>query len=424
MEKKETSKDMLKDPHIKRWYDNVARGAETTADVYLRRLRGFCRQMNISPLDIVKMEEKSISDLLMDFVASEENRGKTGSYIHSSVKAVKSWLSHNDITIQRKIKIKDAWKATTLVNERIPTIDELRRVFLSATIRDRVSCVLMSHSGFRPETLGSYRGDDGLRIGDFPEMKIKDGKVSFSKVPTIVKVRSELSKAGHSYFSFLGPEGTDYISQYIEERIRSGEEIDSDTDLISPKWASKKFIRTINIGDGVRNAIRAGGYRWRPYILRSFFDSQMLIAESKGKMTLAYREFMMGHAGSNMEARYTTHKGGLTKEMVEDMRESYRKSMVYFQTIETEDDEKNMTEFRKHILRMSGASQDDIDNLDVNEMDDSDVMEYLRKRLLRTLEENGNRQKVISLGHVEEYISKGWEYVNNLPDDRAIMKLP
>lgn len=424
MGKKGSSKDMLKDPHIKRWYDNVGRGSITTADVYLRRLKGFCSQMNISPGDMVKMDEKDLSDLVMDFVANEQKRGMTGSYIHSSVKSVKSWLSHNDITLKRKIKIKDAWKATTLANERIPTLNELRRIFLSATPRDRATCVLMAHSGLRPETIGSYRGDDGLRISDFPEMEITNGEVSFSKVPTMVKVRSELSKAGHSYFSFLSEEGCDYLSKYLEDRIRNGEVLDDDTDVISPKWASKKFIRTINIGDGVRKSIRAAGYRWRPYILRCFFDSQMLIAESKGKMTLAYREFMMGHVGSNMEARYTTHKGGLTDEMIEDMRECYRNSQVYIQTIETEDEEKDTIEFRKHILRMSGTTQEEIDQLDVANMDDSDVMEHLRKKLLRTLEENGNSQKVISLSEVEDYILKGWEYVNNLPDDRAIMKLP
>ncbi len=424
MRKKNKSLNMLKDPNIKRWYDNVSRGALTTADVYLRRLSWFCEQVDITPNELIQKNEKELADMMMDFVASEEKRGKTGSYIHSTLKGLKSWLLHNDITIKKKIKIKDYRKATTLVDERIPTVPELRKIFLSATPRDRVSCVLLAHSGLRPESLGSYKGDDGLRIKDLPEMKIENGNVTFSKSPTLVKVRSELSKAGHSYFTFLGPEGIDYLVQYLEERLRSGEEFTPDTDLLTPKSADKKFIRTTNISDGIRNAIRSAGYRWRPYILRSFFDSQMLIAESKGRMTLAYREFMMGHVGSNMEARYTTHKGGLTDQMIEDMREAYQKSIVYIQTIETEDQEKDTIEFRKHILRMSGTAQEEIDQLDVSNMDDSDVMEHLRKKLLKTLEENGNRQKVISLGDVEDYILKGWEYVNNLPDDRAIMKLP
>ena len=59
----------------------------------------------------------------------------------------------------------------------------------------------------------------------------------------------------------------------------------------------------------------------RPYVLRAYFDTQLLLAESKGKMTHSYRQFFMGHKG-DMEARYTVNKGRLTKDMIEDMRES------------------------------------------------------------------------------------------------------
>ena len=43
-------------------------------------------------------------------------------------------------------------------------------------------------------------------------------------------------------------------------------------------------------------------------MLRPYFDAQLLIAESKGKMARDFRVFFMGHKGT-MEARYTTNKG-------------------------------------------------------------------------------------------------------------------
>jgi hypothetical protein len=37
---------------------------------------------------------------------------------------------------------------------------------------------------------------------------------------------------------------------------------------------------------------------------------------------------------------------------------------------------------------------------------------------------NGHKQRVISLGEVERFLSDGWEYVNSLPGDKAIIKIP
>ena len=77
----------------------------------------------------------------------------------------------------------------------------------------------------------------------------------------------------------------------------------------------------------------------RPYVLRAYFDTQLLLAESHGKMTHAYRQFFMGHKG-DIEARYTTNKGRLTDEMISDMRRSYSDSQQFLCTINNNDDDK------------------------------------------------------------------------------------
>ena len=42
-------------------------------------------------------------------------------------------------------------------------------------------------------------------------------------------------------------------------------------------------------------------------------------------MTHVYRQFFMGHAG-DMEARYTTNKGNLTEQIIEDMRGAFARN--------------------------------------------------------------------------------------------------
>jgi hypothetical protein len=60
-------------------------------------------------------------------------------------------------------------------------------------------------------------------------------------------------------------------------------------------------------------------YTWRPYVLRAYCDTQLLLAESNGRLSHAYRAFFMGHKG-DIEARYTTNKGRLTPQMMVDLR--------------------------------------------------------------------------------------------------------
>ena len=132
-----------------------------------------------------------------------EKAGRAGSYIESILKAVRSWLSHNGKEVKRKIRIKGARGTPSLKDERVPTKEELKRIFLSGDRKARVACVLIAHSGVRVEVLGNYNGKDGLRIGDFPEIKIERGLVRFEQKPALTVVRKELSKAGHQYFTFL-----------------------------------------------------------------------------------------------------------------------------------------------------------------------------------------------------------------------------
>ncbi|MGC8558550.1 MAG: site-specific integrase, partial [Nitrososphaeria archaeon] len=382
---------LLQDRDVKRWYDNVARGSQVTADVYLRRLASFCRTNNLTPVSLLSLDIKKIQDILLDTVTDMENQGKAGSYIHSVIKAVRSWLSFNDIQISKKIKIRGVMETPTLKNERVPTQEELRRIFLSADPQQRVACVLMAHSGLRPETMGNYRGDDGLNVGDFPELVFENKQVNFTKMPAMVKVRSTLSKAGHEYFTFLTDEGCQYVKEYLESRMREGELIDGSSPLLIPKKDSARkkrlgsHITTTNIGDMVRKAIKNAGLSLRPYVLRSYFDTQLMIAESKGTMLRDYRTFFMGHKG-DIENRYTTNKHRLPEDVIEDMRASYKNSSDLLRSYKKEslDQEQLSNAFKRQFLLVSGFSEEEIDKLDISKLSNEDIQRMYREKFFGT----------------------------------------
>lgn len=412
---------LLADADVRRWYENVARGSKVTADVYLRRLGAFCEHFQVSPKQLVAAGEANLYNMLLDYVSSLEGKGCAGSYIESALKAVKSWLAHNGIEIKRKLKIKGARDTPTLRDERVPTQRELRRIFLSADKKARVACALIAHSGLRLITVGNYTGTDGLRIRDFPEMRIENGEVTFDKIPTIVTVRFELSKAGHQYFTFLSEEGCEYLKDYLEERIKAGEKLTPNSPVIRPKVTPKPFIRTVNIGDMIREAIRGAGFNWRPYVLRAYFDTQLMIAESKGLVLRDYRQFWMGHKG-DIEARYTTNKCKLPDEVIEDMREAYTRSQEYLQTTKTEtNNNRVLLELRKQLLLVAGFTPAEIEQIELTSISDEEFQEIVRKRLLNGTGDCG-KQKVVSTKEIDEYVSKGWEYVATLPDGRIIIR--
>jgi site-specific recombinase XerC len=420
---------LREDPTIERWYRNMSRGSLVTADVYLRRLGNVCRANDKRPTDLVRMNGEDRRDFLTDLVSSMESKGLSGGYIESTLKALRSWLSFNGVPWEHRIKVRGTQATPTLEKERVPTQDELRRIFLAASSRERVAAALMAHAGLRPETLGNYRGTDGLRLSDLPDLVVKGKSVTFRKLPAIVVVRPELSKSGRRYFSFVGGEAADFLKAYLEERLRKGERLDEASDVIAPTWSKKAFLTSINVGDAIRKAIRAAGFRWRPYVLRAYFDTQLLLAESRGKMTHAYRAFFMGHVG-DIEARYTTNKGRLPLDLIEDMRDAYRRSLTFLETTKPADHEAELkASFRRQMLLVVGLSEKEIGKMDVEAMTDAELQQIVREKLVGAPTPNGDghgnggKQKVVPLTAVEAYLEQGWEWVTQLPDDRAVVRL-
>ena len=414
---------LLEDPKIKRWHQNLARGSQVTADVYLRRLGNFCESTKTTPQQLAAMNEEDLHNLLLDTVTGMETN-YTGSYTQSIIKAIKSWLKHNGIQVTREIKIRGAGDAPTLKDEKVPTQAELKKIFLSTDLKGRTASVLVAHCGLRLETVGNYLGDDGLRIRDLPELKVEGESIEFEQIPPLVIVRKELSKAGHQYFTFLTEEGCGYLKDYLEARMRDGEKLGADSPIVTPKQRMKPFIRSTNVGDVIRDGIRKAGFPWRPYVLRSYFDTEMMLAESKGLVLRDYRQFWMGHKG-DIEHRYTLNKGRLPEEVVEDLRGAYRRSQEYLQTGRSESDseERLRDSFRKQLLLIAGFTSEEVKRMD-RSMDDASFQETVRRRLVGQSGDGGGSQRVVSVGDVDVFLSRRWGYVASLPGDKIILRGP
>jgi hypothetical protein len=420
--------EFLKDQHILRWFKNLARGSPTTAEVAVRRLSKFSELFGADPNTMVALAKKdlpSFQDKLEDIIAKLESEKKSPGYTQGILKIVKSWLRYNDITLTRKIRISNPKATPTIENERVPLQEELARILRASPTRVKSAIALMAFADLRPQVLGNYDGSDGLRIRDLPELRVENGEAKFEKIPTMIVVRATLSKAKHRYFTFLADEGCTYLKEYLEERIRDGEELRSETPLIGhdrQTASTKPFMLTRKITLLIRQCLRKAGFRKRPYVLRAYAETQLIIAESKGKISHPYLQFIAGHVG-DIEARYSTNKGSLTPDMVEDMRGAYEKSQPFIQSIKAEEpsEEKLRRAFRTQFLLVSGFSQDDIDKMDLPSLTNENLQEIVKKKLLGA-NNNHSKQKTVNMNEIESYLAQGWEYVANLGKDKVVIR--
>ncbi|MGI0068911.1 MAG: hypothetical protein ACREAN_01500, partial [Nitrosopumilaceae archaeon] len=200
--KQSKKEQLLANPDLKRWYDNIARGSPLTADMRLRRISYFCEINKMAPMQLAELAIKdlrAVTDLIQDHITWMEGQSKSPGYIESTVTAVKSWLRHFDVEIKRRIRINESESTPTLEHERVPNESEISEIFNRASLRTAIEMSLIAKAGLRPQVLGNHDGTDGLEIKDMPDIVIEDGKAMCVSIPPRITVRRTLSKARHQY---------------------------------------------------------------------------------------------------------------------------------------------------------------------------------------------------------------------------------
>jgi integrase len=419
---------MLEDARIQAWIREVERGSQSGAAGAFRRLGNCCETMATSPQELAGMDEQGAVGFLRQLVIKLEDRDVSGVTIRTYIKAIKSWWTFNDLEVTKKVRVKDS--AGRYDNERVPTREELQRILDVCSMRERLAVSLMAFCGFRPQVLGDYRGNDGLVIGDLPELETSGGRVEFPRVPSLLRVRKTLSKKRNAYFVFVPQQACDYLKNYLEWRLGEGETLTQGSPLFTAIWHYDRHhpehVRTAMICKGIRKAIKRAGFRWRPYVLRRYFDVRMMEAEADGMIIPDWRAFWMGHAGS-MEATYTVNKA-LPEATIDKMREAFaRAHEKHLATVKGEGVSKDaiLALFNRRFLKLSRWTDEEIGALgDLSIIEETRLQELLDQKTMQKMGLNGNRQRVVPIGDVKRYIEEGWEYLSTLPSGEAVIRLP
>lgn len=325
---------------FKYWFDNLARGSPSTAIEYAKVLNRYIKlnKTTINALtETIKTDSDQFEKQLMGFIGKLEQKGYAPAYINNYLKIVTSWSSWHGVTPVRKIKISNKNLTPTLVNEQVPTIVQVNEIRANASTRGRICIGAVAYSGLRPEVLGHQRFEDGLKLGDLPELDIET--LEFRNIPALVIVRQELSKAGHIYRSFFPANLCRDIEAYLKRRRDQGEKLTKDSALVAVAGSHRDKGQRVALGRSsghivaaivsrdIRKAMRPT-YDWRPYVLRSYFSTRLLLAVSNGDLNNNYRVYWMGHKG-DMSAHYSSNKSVLPVDLVENMRAAFQRCSPY-----------------------------------------------------------------------------------------------
>lgn len=427
---------LLENVKVRRWYENLEARSTITANVYLRNFGLWLEYLNKDADSIIEFATNDFEEFkgsISDQIRILEKKGTAGASISTSIKPLISYLKFHNVVIHLNLNIKNENRNLNAEKEIIPDKEQLASVLRKAGLRERVSIALMSMSGLRPEVLGNDMGDDGLRISDLPELDFE--KLEFTKIPARVNVRAELSKTRLPYFTFIGSEGCKYILDYLKDRVRKGENLNSDSAIILPdanmsrKDIANKFLPTSLLTRRIKAVIIRSGYNYRPYIFRAYFGTNLDSAEAHGLISHAQRQFIMGHKG-DIEETYTKRGSELK---IDELRENYSKCLKY---LETEDHGISKDDSIK-LLRQSVIDSVQIfSNIEISNEEkeklytlSTDEFNAELKKLSRQSKamelNNGNRNKIIPENELEIYLNKGWTLIQIYPQgDKAIIKLP
>ncbi|MEE9600647.1 MAG: hypothetical protein V3W22_02945, partial [Thermoplasmata archaeon] len=98
------SRELLENDDVRRWFENLARGSELTADKNLRILARFCRLEDSTPQAVIKAyrrDRKAFIDRFMDFIEEQRNgvgndgKQRAASYLKEYGVVLSSWVRHH-----------------------------------------------------------------------------------------------------------------------------------------------------------------------------------------------------------------------------------------------------------------------------------------------------------------------------------------
>lgn len=396
---------------------------------YLTGIKDFVNFLEVENPDkaLEKVREGDPTRIVDSFIGKLTKDGVKGITIKSTYYGVRKWFIANEIEANWDFIPRP--KAVTKIRDRIPTIDEIRKILNFAHIRDKALFMTMLSSGLRVGTAMSLKVKDYERHKDIAIIHVKGGE------------GRKLSE-GMWYWTFITPETRKVVDAYLEWRERVGEPLTPESPLFSAIEKEKHFSFITNLSRQWRRLVeKAGldkkieGTGWLDihlHTLRKFFHTKC-----KGAgISRDYYDFWMGHTqGLDLADSYW-------REEIEKHEKEYRKAIPDLsifeapKTISKEDVRKEVAktipdEVLKPIAERLGLSIEQVrvqmalGELEEGEEEPLDQYEPRREKLdsIKHKKKYATEdcQKIITEDQLETWLAKGWHVEVVLPSGKIVV---
>ena len=171
-----------------------------TKKIYRSVLNKFFKDIDCDPNDYFSSKRDHEDDLYNFALSIQRYAPKS---FHSYVIIVKQFFMENGVEVsqlalKRIRRLKPGVRALT--RDRLPTLEELKRILFYADMKMKSLILFLLSSG--------------IRIGEACQLKIKD--IDFEHKPTKIYLRSEITKTKESRVSFISDEASLHIKEWIK----------------------------------------------------------------------------------------------------------------------------------------------------------------------------------------------------------------
>jgi integrase len=210
-----------------------------TLDPYERRLIAFLSDVGMTCDEFVglaKTDPAAVEKMVIDFVLKEKQRLEQGNIASSTVgnklKPIKLLLEMNDAIGLNWKKIKRLLPSPRrFALDRIPTMEEIHKIFEHSDVRGKALTLVLCSSGIREGAI------ENLRVRNVKSVRISADEPDGTKqTRTLGRLSVYEGDVREEYGTFMTPEAYEALQSYLDWRREHGETITENSPLFRDKF--------------------------------------------------------------------------------------------------------------------------------------------------------------------------------------------
>jgi len=291
--------------------------SEETYRVYKYELDRFISYFKLRDYNsLVSMDAKMLQTMIEDYVMEKKSKGHSRSTIKTPLSALELFCDTNDLVLN--------WKK---MRRLLPP--QKKKSGSKAYTTEQVRKILEFSPDVRNKAIIHFVAASGVRIGALPELQIKSVREMPNGCKSIIVYPGETDE----YVTFLTPEASKILDEYLARRQKDGEYLKPESPLFRSKYAiaiaKPKPLKKVSYQGIIDRALRRSGLRFghdgsrRDIQLNHGFRKRWdTIIKSTDGMKLILAEKMFSHSTPSIPLDET-----YTDFSVEKLFEEYKKAI-------------------------------------------------------------------------------------------------